>query len=739
MDLRIPRLRLIVSVLLLGPTGAQAAEVSGRVAMPEVCAPAISPAVVLLEPRDRSTQITKSPPADVTLVRQVGLIFVPRVQVARLGQTVTITNEDAETHSVHNVGAGANFSYSMAPGQAISVPVDTEGVIKLVCDVHSHMRGYLIVSRSPWVAVCGADGQFRIDDVPDGPYVLRVWHELGDPLRKDVTIAGQFVDLGVLTVTGPAFSPVSLAAGRAKPWSEVIDGISVTLSASLAEAQRTGGITKARRLADDAYFAEFEASQMETAVRRYLGFSPAGELESQFRAMRTEVRNVAEGKHTPAQAGDRVRQLLAALLQASGELNRQGITDASHIGRMEAGDAGTRSQAVSSSERSIMLAALSRAFEPVRALADRGDPEEAASAMADAYFAAFEPLETELQARGSWVVPRLEARYNALRGEVSAGLNGPKLAEALNGFQSDVAATLDRSGSAPLGAFGAALGVSFLTIVREGLEVILLLTMLFALVAKTGQPRYRAALWWGIGAAVVGSLSTAFALNRMMASARGRQREMLEGMVMLAAAGVLFYVSYWLISRSEAKRWAEFLKRQMRQGAELGQLGTLGLTAFLAVYREGAETALMYQALLDAQSTRLGELGLAAGLGLGLFVLAGVFVAIRYASVRLPMQAFFKLSGLLLFAMAVAFAGKAVFELQNSGLIRVTALPWLGSGLPFVGFYPNLQVVLVQAILLAGAPLALLVFTVAERWPTAGTHADSGHGVMASSNARAGA
>ena len=87
-------------------------------------------------------------------------------------------------------------------------------------------------------------------------------------------------------------------------------------------------------------------------------------------------------------------------------------------------------------------------------------------------------------------------------------------------------------------------------------------------------------------------------------------------------------MSYWLISQTQAKRWAEFLKGRIAEGAKVGGLGTLGLTAFLAVYREGAETALLYQAMISGQGgSRDGLLGLAAGLGLGLVLLAAVAVA----------------------------------------------------------------------------------------------------------------
>jgi high-affinity iron transporter len=167
-------------------------------------------------------------------------------------------------------------------------------------------------------------------------------------------------------------------------------------------------------------------------------------------------------------------------------------------------------------------------------------------------------------------------------------------------------------------------------------------------------------------------------------------------------------VSYWLISQSESRRWLEFLKRQARRGAEAGGLRTLALTAFLAVYREGAETALMYQALLTGHGqARAGALGLLAGFLVGLVLLVAIALVIRATSLRLPLRAFFTLTGFVLFAMAVVFAGNGIFELQSSGILKVTSVSWLGTGIPFLGVHPNIQVLSVQALLVAGAVLAL--------------------------------
>jgi high-affinity iron transporter len=144
----------------------------------------------------------------------------------------------------------------------------------------------------------------------------------------------------------------------------------------------------------------------------------------------------------------------------------------------------------------------------------------------------------------------------------------------------------------------------------------------------------------------------------------------------------------------------------------------LALTAFLAVYREGAETALMYQAMIGAQGhSPSGLMGLAVGLGVGLALLAVIALLLRATSVRLPLRSFFQVSGFVLFAMAVVFAGNGVYELQGSGILKITplsAFAWLGDGVPLLGLYPTVQTLSVQALLLAGAGLALVFVLTGE-------------------------
>src|SRR5262249_29004739 len=109
---------------------------------------------------------------------------------------------------------------------------------------------------------------------------------------------------------------------------------------------------------------------------------------------------------------------------------------------------------------------------------------------------------------------------------------------------------------------------------------------------------------------------------------------------------------------------------------------------------------------------------LAAGLGLGLVLLTLIAVVIRAGSIRLPLRPFFKFTGLVLFAMAIVFAGNGIHELQVAGILKTTPLNWLGPEVSIVGFHPTVQTLSVQGLLLAGAALALvLIMTGGEETP----------------------
>jgi high-affinity iron transporter len=729
--------------------------------MPEICSPGVSPAVVYLKPFSADRKDARSDSSrtessngntrvsDLALVNQRGLQFVPRVLAIELGQTIRFTNQDGETHNVHVVSPHFALNQSMSPGQPLDFTPDHAGVMKLACDIHHHMRGYVVVSPTPWFSACDRDGRFCLVDVPAGHYVLNVWQEMSDPLRSAIDVVdGKSTSVPplVLTLRAGLVGGSERVRTREAPvqrWSEVIDRISVMLAESRDAATYRREPVKARQLVDDAYWGEFEPSEMETAIRKFLGYARTGEIEGQFREIAAAVRRAGSERESASELVERCDRLIAGLVAAARELDSKGVTDRSKIDAIEGAPMPLDGNLVGPKhDPRLLLHALAHGFRRVNQAAERDGPLEAAAVLSSVYMTDFEPLERYLLGRRPQEVRPLEIQFNRLRGDVSAGLSGEALSSRLDHLSRQVESLIAELETQPAGRFGSAFLASFITIVREGVEVILILAMLLALVGKatsaTGLQAMRgteparvylkglepelvcaarrfkeravAAIWWGVAAAALASIASAIALNILILSAGGAAREVLEGFVMLAAAAVLFYVSYWLVSRFEAKRWTDYLAARARRGLALGGQGTLALTAFLAVYREGAETSLLYQALLGSEGrTRAGLMGLAAGVALGVVILAIIAAIVRATSVRLPMQLFFKLSGIFLFMMAIMFAGNGVFELQNAGVLITTNLAWMGRGLPWAGLFPNLQVVSVQGMLLFGAIAAWLL------------------------------
>jgi high-affinity iron transporter len=244
---------------------------------------------------------------------------------------------------------------------------------------------------------------------------------------------------------------------------------------------------------------------------------------------------------------------------------------------------------------------------------------------------------------------------------------------------------------------------SLLILLREGFEALLVVTALVAWLRRSGQSERIAVIWHGVGLAVLCSLAAAWGLDRVL-HLSGADQEIMEGLILIAAALVLFHVSFWLLSKREAAAWQAYIHQQVDRAAGGGHLWTLGLAAFLAVFREGAETVLFYQAL-SLSAPGQGP-ALLTGLAAGLVALIGLFLIMRSVSLRLPLGLFFGATAALLFGLAVSFAGQGVLELQEGRWLPITPL----DGVPrigWLGLFPTAEGVTAQAILVVPMLAAL--------------------------------
>jgi len=181
------------------------------------------------------------------------------------------------------------------------------------------------------------------------------------------------------------------------------------------------------------------------------------------------------------------------------------------------------------------------------------------------------------------------------------------------------------------------------------------------------------------------------------------QREMIEGGTMLLAAAVLFYVSYWLLSKIEAAKWTAFVRGKMQSALSSGSGLALSTVAFLAVYREGFETILFYKALFNSAGS--SSVPVVGGIAAGAVGLVAIYLLVNHLGLHVAMKPFFAVTGVMLYYMAFVFAGKGIAELQGAGIIPLTVIEG-APRIPVFGIYPTLESLIVQGLLLVLAIVA---------------------------------
>lgn len=264
-------------------------------------------------------------------------------------------------------------------------------------------------------------------------------------------------------------------------------------------------------------------------------------------------------------------------------------------------------------------------------------------------------------------------------------------------------------------AAAATFAACFSIILREGFEAILIVGAIVAYLTKSAgddlkrRKKLVRPVYIGSAAGIVASFVLAWLLNQLKL-ANSASQEIIEGVTALTAVCVLFYVSNWMLSKSESDAWTSYIQNKTEQSTAGGGLFALTFTAFLAVFREGAEVVLFYQPMLANSNT--GSVW--AGFIIGSICLVFVYLAIHFLSIRIPVKPFFTATGVLMSLMAISFLGAGIKELIEGDVITMVSPDWLAwiptnDLLDVLGIYPTLQTLVPQLILLV---IAVILFVV---------------------------
>jgi high-affinity iron transporter len=331
-----------------------------------------------------------------------------------------------------------------------------------------------------------------------------------------------------------------------------------------------------------------------------------------------------------------------------------------------------------------------------------GDADKAYKLARSAYLDHFEFVEVPLRLRNPNLVLDAEFSFAELRNQIRSNAPVDQVRDStvkLRGELLDVDRELATKGlAAPLLAFG----FSFSILFREGVEAVLLIAILLGSLAAGSAANYKRPLALGVLAAL-GATAVTWLLATLVIDIAPVNRELLEAGTALIAVVVLIVVSFWLIQRLEHRRRMEFMRARTAAAIAAGSSGAFMALGFTAVYREGFETVLFYQALaLFAEG--LG-LWVALGAGAAVIALAAVGYAILGLGRKLPLKPMLITGASMLLLLSVAFVGNAVRSLQEADVVTVDPIRAGWARLPvfvaeLTGIHPTVQGVTAQAVLL---------------------------------------
>ncbi|OGN84635.1 MAG: hypothetical protein A2X23_11560 [Chloroflexi bacterium GWC2_73_18] len=210
----------------------------------------------------------------------------------------------------------------------------------------------------------------------------------------------------------------------------------------------------------------------------------------------------------------------------------------------------------------------------------------------------------------------------------------------------------------------------FLLGLREGIEAALVVSIVLAFLARTGNRRHFGSVWAGVGLAILFSIGVGAVLFATGTELEGQAEQLFEGSAMVLAVGVLTWMIFWM--RRQAAGIRRSLETQVGEALAGGSSFGIAALAFLAVGREGLETALFFLGAAASAGTTETILGGTLGLLAAVAVGYGLYRGSRWFNLR----TFFRVSGILLIVFAAGLLSHGVHEFTGAGLLPETARLW---------------------------------------------------------------
>ncbi len=314
-----------------------------------------------------------------------------------------------------------------------------------------------------------------------------------------------------------------------------------------------------------------------------------------------------------------------------------------------------------------------------------------------AYLEGIEPVEVRLKANDPKFTAQLERQMMEVRQAIEQNKNISEVEIKVNTALS----TIDEAEKIMQGEklnYWLSFFLAASIMLREGLEAFLIIALILVLLRST--PSAKKAMFYVHSGWMIAMLMgvAGWFLSDWIIGISGQNREVMEGMISLAAVIILTFVGFWLHDHSHSKKWKQFVEKKV--GAQIKGEKKIGLFffSFMVVFREAFESVLFLQAIgLETNPGDRSSIGLGVLTAFALIVVLA-FLFLKYSK-KIPVRQLFRYSSWVITILAVILVGKGIHSIQEAGWISVTGFP-VFLRIDWLGIYPTLESFVSQLILL---------------------------------------
>lgn len=519
--------------------------------------------------------------------------------------------------------------------------------------------------------------------------------EYSDPKNADVSETSSEASAASQTTAQPA-------GGMAiEPhWQVVYNDIKTALEAAVTAYEKGDKDAAKQQINNKAKFELYRNTKLEEAIRRFIsgGQGIDGDIQKRMGSAIIAINNDISAdvlKSNLEELDALIYENVAKLPMDSGSLATNVVLPDS-----AEDDAATDFAPVVANIKAKIA-------EAIKTYAAK-DVAKAMSDAQDVYFDEFEAsgMENKVGAIDVGLKTKIEGNFGEVVALMKAGVSVERLQQAADNLGANLDAALEKTSgsSSPWALFVYALTI----ILREGFEALIIVAAVVAYLLKTGNEKRMSIVYSSLGVAVVLSFVMAWVMNLIFAGTAGQKREVMEGAVMLIAVGLLFYVGFWLLSNAGAKKWSKYIQSHVSESISAGSAKALWWTVFLAVFREGAETVLFYQALIFDAKDSAGYSMIALGFVVGLIVLLVTYYVFKIFAIKIPIKPFFLVTSAIIFYMSIVFVGKGLMEFVEGKIFVPTKIEGFPT-IEWLGIYPYYESLVPQAIMIAALIIGVII------------------------------